>query len=219
MTLHTTIRAPHDREARVSVAEPPAAPDALRVLGICGSLRPESYNRLLLNTARQLAPRGMEVRILDLEPIPFFRACTGPAGTPECVRAMLREIEEADALLFATPEHNYGIPAVLANALEWASQPPRASVLRGKPAAIIGASTGMGGTIRAQMQLRQAFLYTEVHALLQPELMVSRVQDKVSDDGSLCDRFTLDRLSSVLTALAEWTHRLTGSRRLAESPL
>jgi len=182
----------------------------LRVLGIAGSVRRGSFNRALLEAARELAPPEMTVSIHDLEPLPLFRPETEP---PAEVRALLSAIDAADALLVATPEYNYGVPAVLCSALEWASQPPAASVLRGKPAAVMGASTGRGGTVRAQLQLRQLFLYTGVRALLQPELMVDRACERFSADGRLVDAPLRERLGRLLLELAEWTRLLGGVGR------
>ncbi|HVG44773.1 MAG TPA: NAD(P)H-dependent oxidoreductase [Longimicrobium sp.] len=183
----------------------PRAP--LRVLGISGSVRRASYNRALLEAARELAPGEMTITVHDLSPLPLFRPETEP---PAEVRELIAAIAAADALLVATPEYNYGVPAVLCSAFEWASQPPCSSVLRGKPAAVMGASTGRGGTVRAQLQLRQTFLYAGVCALLQPELMVDRAQDHFSADGRLVTPALRDRLSSLLVGLAEWTRRLGG---------
>jgi chromate reductase len=169
-------------------------------------VRPGSYNRALLEAARELAPPGeMTVSIHDLSPLPLFRPGEEP---PAEVRGLIDAIAGADALLVATPEYNYGVPAVLSSALEWASQPPSTSVLRGKPAAVMGASTGRGGTIRAQLQLRQVFLYTGVCVLPQPELMVDRAQDCFSAAGRLDDPLLRDRLGRLLAGLAEWTRRL-----------
>jgi chromate reductase, NAD(P)H dehydrogenase (quinone) len=179
----------------------------LKVLGIAGSVRPGSYNRALLEAAHELAPPGeIVLTIHDLSPLPLFRPETAP---PAEVRDLIAAIADADALLVATPEYNYGVPSVLSSALEWASQPPCSSVLRGKPAALMGASTGRGGTVRAQLQLRQAFLYTGVCALLQPELMVDRAQDHFSADGRLTTPELRDRLGQLLAGLAAWTRLLT----------
>ncbi|HEX8452814.1 MAG TPA: NADPH-dependent FMN reductase [Longimicrobium sp.] len=183
----------------------------IRVLGICGSVRAGSYNRGLLAAAQELAPRGMEIRIHDLGALPFFHPDGHPGGIPRPVAEFVGAVAAADALLVATPEYNYGVPAVLTNALDWASQPPGASALRGKPAAIVGASTGRGGTVRAQTQLRQAFVYTEVHALLQPELHVGAAHEKFGADGRLHDPCTRERLARVLEGLASWTLLLRGA--------
>jgi chromate reductase len=180
----------------------------ITVLGIAGSLRARSYNCGLLRAAQELAPRGMEIRSFDLAPIPLYNADVEAAGDPSPVAAFKAAIAAADALLIATPEYNYGVSGVLKNAIDWASRPPGDSVLNGKPVALMGASPGMTGTARAQLQLRQAFVFTRTPALLHPELLVARAAEKFDDQGHLTDEATRERLRELLGALAEWTLRL-----------
>lgn len=127
-----------------------------RALGIPGSLRSGSYNRALLRAARELAPEGMGIDTFELHDVPPYNGDVEAEGDPRPVVALKQAIREADALLIATPEYNRGLPGVLKNAIDWASRPPLASPLARKPAAVMGASTGMGGTARAQEQLRRA---------------------------------------------------------------
>ncbi len=139
---------------------------AIKVFGIAGSLRAGSSNKALLRAAAELAPEGMEIRLFErLAEVPLYNEDVEKAGEPESVAALKGAIREADALLFATPEYNYGVPGVLKNAIDWASRPPRNSVLNGKPAAIMGATPGTSGTARAQLALRQSFVFTQTHAL------------------------------------------------------
>jgi chromate reductase len=186
---------------------PPERP--LVVCGIAGSLRGGSLNRALLRAARELAPSGVEVRIFDrLREIPPYDGDLEAAGDPEPVQALKRAIGDADALLIATPEYNHGVPGVLKNAIDWASRPPRGSVLAGKPAAVLGASPGITGTARAQSQLRQAFVFTDTPVLPQPEILVYRAHEKFDADGRLTDERTREFVARLLVALADWTRRL-----------
>ncbi|HEX6250642.1 MAG TPA: NADPH-dependent FMN reductase [Gemmatimonadaceae bacterium] len=181
----------------------------LVVCGIAGSLRRGSYNRALLRAAQELAPPDVEIRVFDrMADIPLYNHDVEVEGDPEPVQALKRAIGEADALLFATPEYNHGVPGVLKNAIDWASRPARDSVLSGKPAAILGASTGITGTARAQSQLRQAFVFTNTPALLQPEILVYRAKEKFDADGRLTDDRTREFVGKLLHALADWTRRL-----------
>src|SRR5205814_8833807 len=123
--------------------------------GIAGSLRTGSYNRALLRAAQELAPAGLELLTFDLAPIPLYDGDVEAQGDPEPVGALKTAIRDADALLIVTPEYNYGVPGVLKNAIDWASRPPGQSPLNGKPAALMGATPGMTGTARAQLQIRQ----------------------------------------------------------------
>jgi chromate reductase len=181
----------------------------LVVCGVAGSLRRQSYNRALLRAAQELAPAGMEIRVFDrLAEVPLFNEDVEAAGDPEPVQALKRAIGEADALLVATPEYNHGVPGVLKNAIDWASRPPRGSVLAGKPAAIFGASPAVTGTARAQAQLRQAFVFTQTPAVLQPEILVYRAHEKFDAEGRLTDEKTREFVGRLLRELADWTRRL-----------
>ena len=185
-----------------------AARAKVNVLGIAGSLRAGSFNRSLLRAAQELAPPGMEITTFDLAPIPLYNGDVEAKGDPEPVAALKAAIRQADALLIVTPEYNFGVPGVLKNAIDWVSRPPRGSALNGKPAAIMGATPGMGGTGRAQMQLRQAFVFTQTHALLSPEVLVARAQEKFDASGRLTDEKTRQFVGQLLQALADWTLRL-----------
>ena len=181
----------------------------LVVCGIAGSLRRASFNRALLRAAGELAPEGMEIRIFDrMAEIPLYDADVEAGGDPEPVQALKRAIQEADALLFATPEYNHGVPGVLKNAIDWASRPPRAAVLAGKPTAIFGASTGVTGTARAQSQLRLSFVFTDTPVLPQPEILVYRAQEKFDAEGRLTDEKTREYVGRLLRGLADWAGRL-----------
>jgi chromate reductase len=183
----------------------------VRVLGIAGSLRKGSYNKMLLRAAAELAPQGMELTTFErLADVPLYNADLDVGEGPEPVRALREALSGADALLIATPEYNYGIPGVLKNAIDWASRPPATSPLRGMPAAIMGASTGMSGTIRAQLALRQAFVFTQTYPLQAPEVSVARAAEKFNATGRLVDEKTRDMLRQHLESLVAWTRKLRG---------
>jgi chromate reductase len=174
----------------------------MRVLGIAGSLRVGSYNRALLRAARELAPAGMEIAEFDLRALPLYDGDVEAAGNPEPVAAFKDAIRSADAILIATPEYNRGVPGVLKNAIDWASRPPLGSPLAGKPVALMGASTGRGGTARAQEQLRTALEYSRADVLAQPEMLVPEAYMSFDEGGRLTDLETRDELVALLGALA-----------------
>lgn len=128
----------------------------MRVLGITGSLRRDSYNRALLREAAERLPAGAELVEFDrLGEIPPYDSDLEEAETLAAVDALRLAMREADAVLVATPEYNHSIPGVLKNALDWASRPAGRSALTGTPAAVIGASTGMFGAVWAQAETRK----------------------------------------------------------------
>ena len=182
----------------------------LRVAGIAGSLRARSFNRALLRAAVELAPESLSIEIVPIEEVPLYNEDLERKGDPPAVAAMKRAIDEADGLLVVTPEYNFGVPGVLKNAIDWASRPPRKSVLQNKPAMILGASPGMLGAARAQMQLRQAFVFTETIVMPQPEVLVARAGEKFDDDLRLTDEKTRAHLAKALEAFAEWIRKWIG---------
>jgi len=172
------------------------------VVGIAGSLRRGSYNRALLRAAKELAPPLLDIVIHELDGIPLYNGDVEAAGVSPAVLELRDAIRQADGLLIATPEYNHGVPGVLKNAIDWLSRPPRDSVLNGKTAAVMGASPGTTGTARAQAQLRQAFVFTNTYALLQPEVLVARAHEKFDPDGRLIDQATRDFLATFLHRFA-----------------
>lgn len=178
------------------------------ILGIPGSLRRQSYNLGLLRAARELAPEGVEIEIYDLAQIPLYNGDIEAAGDPDPVRDLKDRIRAANALLIATPEYNYSIPGVLKNAIDWASRPPTMSPLRYKPIAIMGASPGNFGTVRAQLALRQVFFFTESYVLLKPEVLVFGARDRFDAAGNLTDETTRGLVRSLVEALVDWSRRV-----------
>ena len=110
----------------------------IRILGIAGSLRRDSYNRATLRAAIELAPEDASIDIFELDGIPGFNQ-DEEQNPPAKVVELKRRIREADAILFVTPEYNYSVPGVLKNTIDWASRPYGDSAWNGKPAAIMGA--------------------------------------------------------------------------------
>jgi chromate reductase len=177
------------------------------VVGIAGSLRRESYNRALLRAAAELAAPGIRVTTYDLTSVPLYNADVDAGGAPQSVVELREAVRQSDGLLIATPEYNYGVPGLLKNAVDWLSRPRLGSCLDGKPAAVMGASPGMTGTARSQAQLRQAFVSTNTPTLLQPEVLVSRANDKFNLEGQLTDQATRDVLKRFLAQFGVWIAR------------
>ncbi|MGE5281167.1 MAG: NADPH-dependent FMN reductase [Chloroflexota bacterium] len=156
----------------------------MRVLGISGSLRRGSFNTALLRAAAERLPAGAELVEYDgLRDVPPYDEDVEGAGTPAAVAALREAVREADAVLIATPEYNSSIPGQLKNALDWVSRPAGRSALNGKPAAVLGASTGMFGAVWAQAELRKA-LAAMGGRVIDAELGVGHARDHF-DGGQL----------------------------------
>jgi chromate reductase len=177
------------------------------IFGFAGSLREDSFNKALLRAAGEVLPSEVELTIFGLEGIPPFNA-DDELQPPEKVREFKAGIKMSDALLIATPEHNYSVPGVLKNAIDWASRPSGDNSFEDKPVAIMGASTGMLGTARAQYHLRQSCVYLNMHPLNRPEVMVPFAQDRIDEDGKLIDAKTRNLIKEMMESLVVWTKRL-----------
>ncbi len=182
----------------------------VHVLGFAGSLRRGSYNKMALRAAGELLPEGMTLETFDLAPIPLYNEDVRVAGGPEPVQRFKDRIRAADALLIVSPEYNYSIPGVLKNAIDWASRPVAESPLNGKPAALMGASTGHFGTVRAQMHWRDVFVFTGMLALVKPEVRIAYAEQKFDAEGRLVDEPYRKEIRALLVALQAWVHRLRG---------
>jgi chromate reductase len=161
----------------------------VRILGIAGSLRRESYNRAALRAATELVPEGATLETFELDGIPGFNQ-DEEQSPPAKVLELKKRIREADAILIVTPEYNYSIPGVLKNAIDWASRPYGDSAWNGKPAAIMGASVGTIGTARAQYHLRQMMVFLNMFPINQPEVMIGNASERFDADGNLTDETT-----------------------------
>jgi len=158
----------------------------MRILGIAGSLRRGSHNRKLLRAAGDaLAPGAGLVEWDGLAGLPAFDEDLEDAP-PAAVGRFLEAIEEADALLIATPEYNASVPGALKNALDWASRPFPDNVLRDKPVAVVGASTGLFGAVWAQAEVRKALKASGAH-VLESELPVGLADGAFTEEGALAD--------------------------------
>jgi chromate reductase len=174
----------------------------MRILGISGSLRRDSHNRRLLRAASELLPPGAEVVIWDgLAAIPAYDEDLDTDPRPTAVSAFFDEVEQADALLIATPEYNSSLPGALKNALDWASRPFPDNVLRDKPSLVIGASTGLFGAVWAQAEVRKV-LKASGADVLDEELPVGSADFAWADEGHLADPELAARLAGLLESLA-----------------
>ncbi len=179
----------------------------IRILGIAGSLRRKSYNRAALHAAQALVPKDAVLDIIDLDGIPVFSE-DEERQPPAKVVELKKRIREADAILFVTPEYNYSIPGGLKNAIDWASRPYGDSAWTGKPAAVMGASIGRLGTARAQYHLRQVFVFLNVYAVNQPEVMIGNAAEQFDAEGNLTNETTKDLIRQLLYNLVRWARTL-----------
>ena len=173
----------------------------MRVVGISGSLRPGSYNRALLHAAAAELPRGARLELLDrLGELPFYDEELDAASTPAAAVALRETLVAADAVLIATPEYNGSLPAVLKNALDWASRPFPGNCLRGKRVAVVGASTGLFGAAWAQAETRKVLNVLGASVLV-AEVRIPMAHAAFDDDGRLLDPAHVAALRALVREL------------------
>jgi chromate reductase len=178
-----------------------------KVLALVGSLRSRSFNRILFKAAVELAPPGMTItEFAQLGDLPHYNADHDVDPYPPLVLALDNAIHAADGVLFISPEYNYSVPGTLKNAIDWASRARPKSALRGKPTAMMGGSTGIGGTMRMQYHLRQILVFNDSPTLPQPEVILPKVQDRITD-GRLSDDSTRALIAKQLGAFDQWIAR------------
>ena len=182
----------------------------LSILALSGSLRSASTNTAVLRTAIELAPDDVDIVLHDLRDLPFYDGDLEDAGVPASVEARRTALEDADALLIATPEYNWSVPAVLKNAIDWASRGPD-SPLEQLPTAVISAAGGSGGR-RVQAHLREVFAHNDVD-LLDQQVMIPRARVHI-EDGRLVGEPHRTDVESLIATLADHATRV-GSRSAA----
>jgi chromate reductase, NAD(P)H dehydrogenase (quinone) len=172
-----------------------------RILGISGSLRRDSHNTSLLRAAAAAAGAEVEFELYDgLKQIPPYDEDDDVQPRPENVTRLDEAIANADAVLFSTPEYNSSIPGQLKNAIDWVSRPVATNVLRNKPVAVVGASTGAFGAVWAQAELRKVLAALGAR-VLDLELPVPHAHTRF-EQGALTDAEIRDALADSIEALA-----------------
>jgi chromate reductase, NAD(P)H dehydrogenase (quinone) len=175
----------------------------MKVLAISGSLRRDSHNTELLRAAAELLPPSVELEIFDgLKAVEPYDEDDDVGKGPDGALRLRDAIESADAVLIATPEYNSSVPGQLKNAIDWASRPIRENALWGKPAAVVGASTGMFGAVWSQAEVRKT-LGASGARVIDKDLPVGHADEAFADDGRLADIELRDRYLEILDELTE----------------
>ena len=181
----------------------------VQVLGISGSLRRASFNTGSLRAAQELAPERMEISIHNIRDVPLYDGDLESEGDPLSVVALKSAVREADAVLFATPEYNWGTSGAMKNAIDWVSRDREEGSLMGKPATKLGAG-GRAGTGRAQSQLQQILAETGSVVMVKPGVPVQAFDPmRFDSDGNLIDDEIKDLLRRHLDEFAKWIFRVS----------
>jgi chromate reductase, NAD(P)H dehydrogenase (quinone) len=176
----------------------------LDIVGLCGSLRAASYNRMAMNLAAECMPATLKLDVLEWRAVPPFDGDVLARGLPPPVAALRERIRRADGVLIVTPEYNFSVPGGLKNVLDWLS--------RGddqpwpfKPVAIASASAGPLGGARVQYDLRKVLLYLNAMVLAKPEVFIAMAQTKFDAATGRCtDEVTRKFMTDQMAAFERW---------------
>jgi len=180
----------------------------MKILGISGSLKRASLNTLLLKNVELILPDTSTLEILRLDDIILYNEDLDNEQRPKAINAFLNSIQNADALLFATPEYNHSIPGVLKNAIDWASRPAFASPLKNKPCAIVTAAASPVGGARAQSDLKNVLSSTLSPIYPSVEYLLPTATEKFDASGKLIDETAHRRLHRYILGFMEWASKL-----------
>ncbi len=174
----------------------------MKVLGIVGSLRAQSYNKALLQAFITEKPDTVEVEIADIGTLPLFNDDL-MSNFPLSAQKLKSQIEGADALIITTPEYNRSIPGVLKNAIDWATRPRGKNSFVGKKIFVTGASNGMLGTVVAQYDLKRILVHERADVIGYPEMFVGLVESKFNEEMILTDEPTREKIQEAWTKIME----------------
>jgi chromate reductase, NAD(P)H dehydrogenase (quinone) len=179
----------------------------IKLLGISGSLRKQSYNSGALRAVSSLLPDDVTFGVAELADVPFYNADIEQTGLPDAVKELRARVANADGLIFAVPEYNFSLSGVLKNALEWLSRPPNPPV-NGKPCAVFGASVSPLGTARGQFHFRHVCVSLNMVPVNVPHVDITNAKTKFDAESRLTDQPSLDALRQLLQELKTLTLRL-----------
>ncbi|MDR0226369.1 MAG: NAD(P)H-dependent oxidoreductase [Burkholderiaceae bacterium] len=176
------------------------------VIGLCGSLRRNSLNRMLLDLAGDCLAPEARLHVCDWRALPPLDADLLAAGMPDCVQQLRERIRRADGVVLATPEYNFSIPGMFKNALDWISRGDD-QPLRNKPVALLSASPGPLGGARVQYELRKVLQCMEAVVLARPEVFVGHAAQKFDEQGLCSDTatrsFTMAQMQALLRQMEQ----------------
>lgn len=183
--------------------------DQLDVRVLIGSLRAASYNRKVFDVSHELIPETMRLTEIPIWELPLYNQEIQEKPTP-VIEHFWGAILEADAILFISPEYNYSVPGVLKNAIDWASRPPGSAPINGKPAGILGASTGRSGKMRMQLHMRSFLPSMGLPVMPKPDVYITSVADVIDKNGALVDDRVRGQLIEFFASFEQWVWKQNG---------
>ncbi|KEY19587.1 NADPH-dependent FMN reductase [Kaistella antarctica] len=177
-----------------------------KVALIVGSLRKESFNRKVANEFIRFAPDNLKLEIVEIKELSFFNEDI-ENNPPQEWLDYKKQLDDADAFLFVSPEYNRTIPGVLKNAMEIGARPPKENSWKGKPGAVVTVSPGLIGGLGANQTIREAAVSLNIPMMQQPEAYIGQIKDKLLEDGVTVNEKTEKFMKTFLEAFEIWVNR------------
>jgi len=174
----------------------------IRLLGISGSLRRESFSTAILKTLAESAVVQAQIEIGNIRALPHYNQDLDTENAPASVVELRKALAESDGLVLLSPEYNHGVPGVLKNAIDWLSRPAYKSALIGKPTLIISSSPAFTGGVRAQPQLRETLISAMARPVIGNEVVIAAAHTKITN-GRLTDKASIDFALRALGQLVD----------------
>lgn len=180
----------------------------VNIAAFCGSSRKESFTAKLLRAFEKLAPENVKFTLVDINELPFINEDL-EAQLPSSILNLHKHIEEADAIILASPEYNRSYSPIIKNALDWGSRPEGKNKWAKKPTAILGCSPYSLGAFGAINHLRQVAMYLDMYVLQQPEFYLSKAAERFNQEGQLIDRETNEVIKKFWKAFIAWVEMVS----------
>ena len=179
----------------------------LKIGILAGSLRRDSYSRIVAQFTASMLEKQFDISFLDIAALAMYNEdLDNDINMPPEWRIFRQSVNATDAVLFVTPEYNRSIPAVLKNALDVASRPYASNAWSGKPGAVIGIAQGIIGGFGACSHLRQSAGCLNIYMMQQPEAYIGNISETIDDNG-VPDKRTQDFLQMFTNAFTDWVNR------------
>ena len=179
--------------------------EQIKIAGISGSLRRDSFNTKLLRNLKELLPYDVSLELISITDIPMYNGDLDlpiAKKRPSTVETFRNKLAASQGVIIVSPEYNYSIPGVLKNAIDWASRGEDSPLLR-KPVAVMGATTGMWGTSRMQLAFNAIFQFLDMKPVYKPEILIAKAEDKFDSHGFLKDEKAKELIKKKLQSLKD----------------
>lgn len=177
-----------------------------KVAVIVGSLRKESFNRKIAKEMIRLAPKNLDLKIVEIKDLSFFNEDVEKTPPQEWTD-FKNEIKNSEAVIFVSPEYNRTMPGVLKNAMEIGSRPPKENSWQGKPGAVMTVTPGAIGGLGAHNNIREALTSLDIPTMQQPAAYIGGVKDRLLEDGVTVNEATEKFLTNYLLEFEKWILR------------